>query len=87
MLSPVSEGDGDPDPPSEARRIRLDPIAGRKLLADIANPVLALAQRLNDQIDAIAHDQTRAWRAPGDQGIDQDIGRRFVVAERGRRLR
>jgi hypothetical protein len=55
--------------------------------ADIANPVLALAQRFDDPIDAIADDAEHMRGAPGDQGIDQDTGRRFVVAEGGRRLR
>ncbi len=55
--------------------------------ADIANPVLALAQRFNDRIDAIADDAERMRGAPGDQGIDQDIGSGLIAPERRSRLR
>ena len=42
---------------------------------DVTNAVAALAQRLDDGVDAVAHDAEHVCRAPRDQGFDHDVGR------------
>ena len=54
---------------------------GRRLLVphlDEADPVLTLAKRLDDAIDAIAGDAEHGVDAPSQQGVDQNVaGSRF----------
>ena len=54
--------------------------------ADIADPVLALPQRLDDGIDAVADNAEDMGRAPGDQGFDDDVGSVFVGRKARRRV-
>ncbi len=42
--------------------------------ADIFEPVLTLAHRLDQRIDAVADDPERVSRTPGDRRLDQDVG-------------
>jgi hypothetical protein len=42
--------------------------------ADVFDPILTFAQRLDDGVDAIPHHAKAVGRAPGDQGFDHDIG-------------
>jgi hypothetical protein len=53
---------------------------------DIANAIAALAQGLDDGIDAIADDTERAGRAPGQQGFNDDVGGIEIIAESRIRL-
>jgi len=49
--------------------------------ADIADLILALAQGLDDGINSVADDAERVGGAPGDQGLDDDVGGVRVVRE------
>src|ERR1700679_3394177 len=54
--------------------------------ADVTDPVAALAQRLDQGIDAIADDPEYALRAPGDQRLDHNVRGIEVVAKCRARL-
>src|ERR1700683_4823747 len=79
--------DADAQPPRVLRQTARQQ-AGSLLVphADIANAIAALAQRLDDRIDAIADDAERVSRAPGNQGFHDDVGGIELIAESGVRL-
>jgi hypothetical protein len=53
---------------------------------DVLNTILALAQRFDDRIDAVADHAEAMRRAPRDKGFDYDIGCRQIATELRRRL-
>ncbi len=56
---------------------------GRLLVTDtdIANPVLAFAQGLDDRIDAVADHAEHVGRAPRAQGLDENVGGGRIIGE------
>ena len=62
---------------------------GRRFLvthADVLDPILTLAQRLDNGVDAVTDHAEAVRRPPGDQGFDHDIGCRQIRREFWRRL-
>jgi hypothetical protein len=54
--------------------------------ADVLDPVLTLAQRFNDGVDAVSNHAEAVGRALRDQAFDYDIGCRQIWSEFRRRL-
>ena len=54
--------------------------------ADVLDPILTLAQRFDDGINAVTDDAEAVCRAPCDQSLDDDIGSCQILGEFRRRL-